>query len=117
MLVFITDMYEQHEEITKLLGTLSSLKHDIIVFHLMGENELTLNFGNYTAVQDLETGEKISINTIETKKIYEQKLQQHLSGVRMRLLEKHIFYRMINMAEPLDKSLRDFLTQRQKTIV
>ena len=117
LLVFITDMYEQHEEITKLLGSLSSLKHDIIVFHLMGENELTLNFGNYTAVQDLETGEKISINTIETKKIYEQKLQQHLSGVRMRLLEKHIFYRMINMAEPLDKSLRDFLTQRQKTIV
>lgn len=117
LLVFITDMYEQDQEITKLLGSLSSLKHDIVVFHLMGENELTLNYGNYTAVQDLETGEKISINTRQTKKIYEEKLQEHLSGVRMRLLEKHIFYRMINMAEPLNKSLRDFLIQRQKTIV
>lgn len=117
LLVFITDMYEQDKEITKLLGSLSSLKHDIIVFHLMGENELTLNYANYTAVQDLETGEKISINARETKKIYEEKLQEYLSGARMRLLEKHIFYRLINMAEPLDKSLRDFLTQRQKTIV
>ena len=117
LLVFITDMYEADKEITKLLESLSSLKHDIIVFHLMGENELTLNYGNYTAVQDLETGEKITINTRETKKIYEEKLQQHLSNVRMSLLDKHIFYRMVNMAEPLDKTLRDFLTQRHKSFI
>jgi len=117
LLVFITDMYESNGEIIQLLSSLSSLRHDIIVFHLVGENELTLNYGNYTAVQDLETGEKISFNARETKKLYEQKLQEYLSNVRMRLLEKHIFYRMINMSEPLDKSLRDFLTQRQKTIV
>ena len=117
LLVFITDMYEQHNEITKLLDSLFSLKHDIIVFHLMGENELTLNYGNYTAVQDLETGEKISINTRETKKIYEDKLQEYLSGVRMRMLDRHIFYRIVNMAEPLDKTLRDFLMQRQKSFV
>ncbi len=83
----------------------------------MGENELNLDFGNYTAVQDLETGEKISINTRETKKIYEEKLKEHLSNVRMSLLDKHIFYRLVNMAEPLDKTLRDFLTQRQKSFV
>jgi len=117
LLVFITDMYEADKEITKLLESLSSLKHDIIVFHLMGENELTLNYGNYTAVQDLETGEKITINTREIKKIYEEKLQQHLSNVRMSLLDKHIFYRMVNMAEPLDKTLRDFLTQRHKSFI
>ena len=117
LLVFITDMYEADTEITKLLESLSSLKHDIVVFHLMGENELQLDFGDHTAVQDLETGEKISINTRETKKIYEEKLQEHLSNVRMSLLDKHIFYRMINMAEPLDKSLRDFLTQRQKSFI
>jgi len=117
LLVFITDMYERDGEITQLLTSLSSLRHDIIVFHLMGENELQLDFGNYTAVQDLETGEKISINTRETKKIYEEKLQEHLAAMRMSLLDKHIFYRMINMAEPLDKSLRDFLTQRQKSFI
>lgn len=117
LLVFITDMYEQDNEITKLLEVLSSLKHDIIVFHLMGENELALDYGSYTSVQDLETGEKISINTRETRKLYDEKLQQYLSGVRMSLLDKHIFYRMINMAQPLDKSLRDFLTQRQKNFI
>lgn len=117
LLVFITDMYEVNNEITKLLETLSSLKHDIVVFHLMGNNELTLNFGDHTTVQDLETGEKISLNIRETKKMYEEKLQQYLSSVRMNLLNKHIFYRLVNMAEPLDKVLRDFLTQRQKNII
>ncbi|MFT4153934.1 MAG: DUF58 domain-containing protein [Parafilimonas sp.] len=117
LLVFITDMYEQDKEITKLLGALSSLGHDMTVFHLAGNNELKFDFGNYAAVQDLETGEKISINARETRKIYEERLQQYLSSVRMSLLDKHIFYRLVNMAEPLDKSLRDFLTQRQKSFI
>lgn len=117
LLVFITDMYERDGEIMQLLSSLSSLRHDITVFHLMGDNELKLDFGNYTAVQDLETGEKISINTRETKNMYEERLQQYLADVRMRLLDKNIFYRLINMAEPLDKALRDFLTQRQKSFV
>lgn len=117
LLVFITDMYEADNELSKLLDLLTSLKHDVIVFHLMGNNELNYEYGGYKALEDLETGQRVSINSAAGKMAYQEKLQAYLAQVRLNLVDKHIFYRLINMAEPLDKSLRDFLTQRQKSFV
>jgi len=114
LLIFITDMYEQNDEIMQLLDTLTSLKNEVIVFHLMGKNELELDFKGYSELEDLETGETIKIDVKTAKNIYKEKLEQHLSGLRMKLLDRHIYYRLISMAEPLDQVLRDFLNQRSK---
>src|ERR1700748_1366477 len=94
LLVFITDMYQADGEITQLLDSLAALKHEIIVFHLMGQNELDFDFSGYGALQDMETGEIIAINTQSAKQEYQETLENHLSDIRMQLLGKRIFYRM-----------------------
>jgi len=114
LLIFITDMYQANGEINKLLDSLSALKHEVIVFHLMGKNELDFDFGAYTTLEDLETGETIDVNTRDAT-AYQSRLKDHLDKVRMELLGKHIFYRLINTSQPLDDALRDFLVQRNKT--
>jgi len=107
-------MYEQNGEILQLIDTLTTLKNEVIVFHLMGKNELELDFKGYSELEDLETGQTIKIDVKTTKNMYQEKLEKHLNSMRMELLDRHIFYRMISMAEPLDQALRDFLTQRSK---
>ena len=114
LLVFITDLYEQDREIFNLLDTLSALKNEIIVFHLMGKNELELDFKNYAALEDLETGEKVKINAGTAKKQYREGLEKYLDQLRLKLLDRRIFYRMISIDQPLDQALRDFLNQRNK---
>jgi uncharacterized protein (DUF58 family) len=42
LLVFITDMYQADGEINKLLDSLTALKHEVVVFHLMGKTSLIL---------------------------------------------------------------------------
>src|SRR6201994_4549345 len=59
MLIFITDMYQPGGEITRLQDSLAALKHEIIVFQLMAQNELDFDFNGYAAVEDLETGEVV----------------------------------------------------------
>jgi len=113
LLVFITDMYQPEGEINSLLDSLAALKHEIIVFQLMGQNELDFDFGHYSALEDLETGEVVQIGP-QAKQQYQQKLQQHLESIRMQLLGKHIVHRLLSTAEPLDKALRDFLIQRNR---
>ena len=113
LLVFVTDMYEAGNEISHLLNTLSALRHEVIVFHLMGEDELNFDFKGYSSLQDMETGEIIAISS-QTKKQYQEKLAAHLSRLKKEMLDKHITYRMLSTAEPLDKALRDFLVQRNK---
>ncbi len=114
LLIFITDLYEQNGEIFELLDTLTALKNEIIVFHIMGKNELDLDFKGYSALEDLETGKTVSIDQKASKKEYQEKLKKHLASIRMELLDRRIHYRLIRMDEPLDQALRDFLNQRNK---
>lgn len=114
LLIFITDFYEHDDEILTMLHSLGNLKHEIVVFHLLGKNELELDYAGYTTLEDLETGETISIGNGTAEKIYQQHLQERLSMIRSQLLNKNIFHRLLVMDEPLDKALRDFLNQRNK---
>jgi len=115
LLVFVTDMYQPEGEIFKLLDSLAALRHEIIVFQLMGQNELDFDFKGYSALEDLETGEIIQVGP-QAKQQYKTALQNHLESIRMQLLGKHIVYRMLNTSQPLDEALRAFLVQRNKGI-
>lgn len=113
LIVFITDFYEQQGEITQLLNTLSSMQHEIIVFHLMAANELEHNFKGYTAVEDLETGAVIEVGN-NSDNHYQEKLSTWMADLQRQMLDKHIYYRLLTTNQPLDQALRDFLNQRNK---
>lgn len=115
LLIFITDFYEEDREILALLDQLSTLKHEIIVFQLLGRNELELDFAGYSTLEDLETGQTIQINATQAQKTYKQKLDERLSQIKTQLLDRNIFYRLISMNQPLDLALRDFLNQRNRS--
>ncbi len=112
--MFITDMYQSAGEISRLLDSLSALKHEVVVFHLMGKNELEFDFSGYSTLEDLETGETVDVNAQQATE-YQTKLKTHLEDIRMQLLGKHIYYRMLSTAQPLDEALRNFLVQRNKS--
>ena len=117
LLVMVTDLYEANHEITALLETLTALGHEVIVFHLMGRNELALDYAGYSAVQDWETGETIPLDTAPAKKAYQQQLEEYLEQTRRNMLDRRIFYRLLPTDQPLDVALRDFLNQRNKLSV
>jgi uncharacterized protein (DUF58 family) len=114
LLVFITDMYQADGEINALLNSLSALKHEIIVFHLMGQNELDFDFKGFSTLEDLETGETIQVNAQRAGDTYHEKLQEHLAAIKSNLTGKRIVYQMVSTSQPLDEALRAFLVQRKK---
>jgi uncharacterized protein (DUF58 family) len=114
LLIFITDYYERHGEITKLLQSLAINKHEIIVFHLIGKNEVKLDFTGYTTLEDLETGETIKVDSVKSSSQYKERLDAYLASIKNELLSRNIFYELITMNEPIDKALPHFLNRRNK---
>lgn len=112
LLVFITDLYQQSEEQYALLDELATLKHEIIVLHVMAQNELALDYKGYNALEDLETGQVIHINTSRDAAAYQQNLDAYLQNIKAAMLSRNIFYRLVNMQQPLNQVLKDFLKQR-----
>ena len=112
LLIFITDLYQQDNEIFDMLSALAILKHEIIVFHLMAGNEMELDYKGYNSLQDLETGQVVNIDTGKEKDMYKQNLENYLSSIKAEMLNRNIFYRLVNMQQPAEQVLKDFLKQR-----
>lgn len=113
LLIFISDLYQSHNEIMPLLASLSAYRHEVIVLHLMADNELKMDFSGYTTLQDLETGETVAVSNNATQE-YQDKVQAWIEAQRKHLLEKNISYRLMRTSEPIEKALTDFLRQRNK---
>jgi uncharacterized protein (DUF58 family) len=114
LLIFVTDLYQTDDEIIKLLDTLNTLRHELVVFHVVSRNELDLDFKGYSTFEDLETGEIIQIDQAKARIDYKSKLAAYLEETRVKMLDRRISYRTICTDEPLDQALRDFLKQRSK---
>jgi uncharacterized protein (DUF58 family) len=111
LLVFVTDFYEISGEIGRLLELLAALRHEVIVFHVMGGNEFTLDYKEYSAVEDLETGVRVRVGS-SVFEGYGDRLTSWLAGVRMQCLDRRIAYQLMRMDRPMDQALRDFLKCR-----
>lgn len=114
LIVVITDLHQTRNEFISLLDSLVILKNEIIVFHLLGRNEMEMNYPGYAAVEDLETGQRVRLDKQVGYRQYKNRLQAHLSALRTELLDRNIYYRLLLMDQPLDQALRDFLNQRSK---
>ncbi|RYZ17231.1 MAG: hypothetical protein EOP49_50850 [Sphingobacteriales bacterium] len=114
LLICITDFYEEKGEISELLTSFVALRHEIMLFHLIGRNELEFSFRGYQAVEDLETGQVMAIDPGKEPEGYRQQLTNFINDKKAFALNKNIFYRLTALDEPVDKALRDFINQRNK---
>jgi uncharacterized protein (DUF58 family) len=114
LLIFITDYYEHSGEIGRLLELLAALRQEIVVFHVMGRNELERDFGGYTQVEDLETGKRMPVGAFDAteREAYMKRMRAWLASVRMQCLDRQIAYQLMRMDQPMDGALRDFLKRR-----
>lgn len=114
LLVFITDMHQHDGEIYGLLDSLSAMRHEIIVLHVMGKNELELDYKNADILEDLETGETIEVNPATLQKQFNTALGHFLEEVKQEMLSRNIYCRLLRMDEPVDIALRLLLERRAK---
>jgi len=111
--VFLTDLYEQEEEITQLLARLGAQGHELLLFHLMGRNELDFAYQGTLTFEDLETGQTLQVSTEAERQSYQNGLQAWLQETERAMRQRQIAYERFVTDEPLDKALRAFLQKRR----
>jgi uncharacterized protein (DUF58 family) len=114
LIIFVSDLHEKKGEIREALARLSSLKHEVLLFHLLGENELNLNYSGFVNFEDLETGETIEVDPDKIKDYYLNSLQGRIHELRQAAHDHRITYELLALNQPLDFALRSYLKQRIK---
>ncbi len=112
ILVFISDLYEDDGEISEAIKQFKHPKNDVILFQLMGKQELSLDFGKFATFQDLETRQTIQVEQGKTRTKYKQKLQEHMDKVKKTMLKQGIDTHVLSINESAGFALRQFLKTR-----
>ena len=113
LVILISDLYDQPEEIIEALVRLRRLRHEVIVFHLLDRAEKFMEHEGTLEVRDLETGETLLVDTARARRSYRERLQAARAFFLRELASAGADYAELDTAEPLDKALAVYLRKRQ----
>ncbi|MEO1652883.1 MAG: DUF58 domain-containing protein [Bacteroidota bacterium] len=113
MIIVLTDLYQHQEEWQHFLKQLRGPRHEIIVFHLMAQNEMQLDYPRALTFEDWETGERVPVDPKLSRQKYRGALQVRLKKIREDLLGEGIFYELALMQLPLNELIQQFLLRRK----
>ena len=116
MIIFITDMYDDGQDIQQFISRLKTVRNEVIVFHLIGGHETKLDFEGSFTFEDLETGIKTKADTRTQQADYQERVQTWLRQTRMWMLERQINYHLTPLNQPVEEVLRNFLTIRKRLV-
>ena len=115
MIVLISDLYDEPENIIAGLKALKAKGNDIMVFHIMDNFELTFPFEDMAQFEDMETKRKLHVIPEYLRKQYLGILNEHMERIRKELSGARIDYCLLDTSKPLDTALFNYLGARAKS--
>jgi uncharacterized protein (DUF58 family) len=115
LIVVISDLYDEPDNIIAGLRALKAKGNDIIVFHIMDNFELTFPFEDMAQFEDMETRKKLHVIPEYLRKQYLAILNEHMERIRKELSGARIDYHLMDTSKPLDSALFNYLAARAKS--
>lgn len=111
----ISDLFDSVPAIIKALHHFRHRHHEVVVFHVMAEEELTFPFAKFTHFQDLEVhGKTIIVDPQTLKALYLDRVETFVREVKRACGEMNADYLPLSTAQPYDKMLADYLSRRTR---
>jgi hypothetical protein len=86
----------------------------MIVFHIMDRKELEFDFNDRTRFKDMETGELITTEPWQIRKVYQKAVQAYQDSFRLQCREQKIDYVPLFTDHNLDLALNEYLKKRKR---
>ena len=112
MMVLVSDLLTDRELLFRGLKLLRSRGHDVLVFHVMDDDELDFPFSGPTRFEGLELPQTLNCNPRALRDGYLAALGAYLEEVRRGCVGHRIDYTLLRTSQPLDAALAAFLTHR-----
>ena len=112
MMVLVSDLLTDTDNLMRGLRLLRQRGHDVLVFHVMDDDELDFPFSGPMRFDGLETDAFLNCNPRALREGYMEALEHFLQDVRHRCAQNTIDYALIRTSQPLDAVLATYLSNR-----
>jgi uncharacterized protein (DUF58 family) len=112
MIVLVSDLLADRPGLIKGLKLMRQRGHDVLVFHVMDDEELDFPFSGPTRFEGLESMDHLNCNPRALREGYLASLQAFLDEVRRECARNSCDYALVRTSEPLDAALATYLSKR-----
>jgi uncharacterized protein (DUF58 family) len=114
MIILISDLFDTPDLVVRALQYFRHRRNEVIVFHLLDNNELTFPFERLTVFEDLEDAQhRILADPRAIREAYMQQVQRFIEEYRSACRRERIDYNLFPTTTPLDVALTRYLARRQ----
>ena len=114
LIILISDLLDDPQEVAKGLKQLRSRGSEIIVFHLLDTEELNFPFKEPSLFKDMEQNLSLEADPSTIRSVYLERLGKLLDDYRQICLSQRIDYSLLETSHELDRVVVKYLTWRQK---
>jgi len=112
LMILISDLLTDREGLFQGLRLLRSRGHDVMVFHVLDDDELDFPFNGPVRFEGLEFSEQLRCNPRALREGYLAALGAYLEEVRHGCSQHNVDYALLRTSQPLDAALAAYLSNR-----
>lgn len=114
LIVVISDLFDDAEAIKNALHHFRYKNHELVVFHLMAEEELTFPFDKFDDFRCLEVdGRRLNIDPATIRASYLDRVKTHLKSIELACGQMKADYVPVNTKTPVTEALFSYFSQRK----
>jgi uncharacterized protein (DUF58 family) len=112
MIVVISDLFGDEETTLKGLRLLRQRGHEVILFHVLDDDELDFPFTSSTKFSDLESDVNLNCNPKALRDGYLEELHAFLEKIKIGCAKAAVDYALVRTSDSLGAVLAAFLSRR-----
>lgn len=113
LIILISDLLDDPEKILSGIKHLRYNQHEIIVFHIVDEQEINFNYNGEFIFVDLENNDKIKTDSRFIQEDYTQRFKAHCEFFKTKFQDNMVDYVLLKTSESIEKALYRFFLKRQ----
>ncbi|MFN4260334.1 MAG: DUF58 domain-containing protein [Gemmataceae bacterium] len=112
MIILVSDLLVDRPPLFRGLEMLAHRRHDVLVFHVMDDDELTFPFAGTTRFEGMEELPHLTCDPRALRDGYMEALEEYLVEVRRGCARQGIDYALVRTSDYMDAVLSKFLHHR-----
>jgi len=113
MLILVSDLLTREDDVFKTLKMLKSRGLEVILFHILHPDEVTLPFEGDLVFESLEDDPPLGLDPFDVRQQYQKAIQEQIEFYKKNCPTLGIDYLFLETTTQLEQALRYYLLRRK----
>jgi uncharacterized protein (DUF58 family) len=113
LVVFVSDFLQVGDEWLKMIQNMANLRREVLIFQVLGSQELDFNLKGFYRFKDLETGKEIELEAESVKSEFRKNAETYLKNLEESLRIPNVHLIRTSLQEPIAGVIGESLRKRK----